>query len=745
MMTQLTHKDLPIWMQNSLRGTDWGVLIVLAFCLLAVWPFLLQPGLPRTNDSEHYVYRAADTAQSFAEGRLYPRWSPNALAGYGAPIPQYYPPGAAFAPALLDFFVTNDPTLAVKLIYALALCLSGAAAYAFVTRRSSAAAGVIAALLYVYSPYVGLVAPHLLGDLPGVISLALLPALLWSVDRLLRANRRFDFAYVVLITTGLLLTDVRAACVAWALAIAFLAWDRTDFRRWLLPLGAGLLGTLLAAHFWLPALAEADAVQWYARPRPIPDLLTLGGLFAPLRPLDPGALIPTRTFTLGLILPIFALAAGGWLIRRRPRFHSLFLHLGLVLMLLALIVFPSQVWLLGVITLCLSIGASALVFWNKASLFLPILGILILVTALPVWLAPHWSEDSIDASPLAQVDYEQQGYGIAVLPDGAALPASISPNTAPDRALIASYRTGLVDKAQQVSPAQIGVLEHTTHGERLQILTTDSLTLHLLTPYFPGWSAQLNDATLNLTRSDDGLIDVSIPGATRGELAITLGTTSARTTGWIISWSALLLLGAITLLRSRRRRADHYESFDLLPKREARLLGVLLGGFALVLVLGAIPSAPLPIQPLPNYALAGSRTLDNHSDSGLEVLAYRLDGTSYMPGSTINLTLYWHTLRFLADNYQVRVSLLDLTTGAYRQPTDLREPGGYPTTRWIPRLYVADPYALVLPADFPAGNYSPAIEVCTAECAPETRLTFFNQSGSAYGPVLVLPIILSVQ
>ena len=140
-MTQINREDLPIWMQNSLRGTDWGVLIVLVFSLLAGWPFLLQPGLPRTNASEHYVYRAADTAQAFAEGRLYPRWSPNALMGYGAPIPQYYPPGATFVPALIDFFITNDPTLAVKLVYALALCLAGAAIYAFVARRSGAGGG----------------------------------------------------------------------------------------------------------------------------------------------------------------------------------------------------------------------------------------------------------------------------------------------------------------------------------------------------------------------------------------------------------------------------------------------------------------------------------------------------------------------------------------------------------------------------------------------------------------------------
>ena len=743
-MTQINREDLPIWMQNSLRGTDWGVLIVLVFSVLASWPFLLQPGLPLTNASEHYVYRAADTSQAFAEGRLYPRWSPNALVGYGAPIPHYYPPSAAFVPALIDFFITNDPTLAVKLVFVLALCLAGAAVYAFVARRSGAAAGVIAALLYIYSPYLGLTAPHLLGDLPGVISLALIPALLWSVDRLLRSNRPFDFPSVALITAALFLTDVPAALVAWAIALVLLIWDRPDYAHWVYPLCAGLLGALLSAFFWLPLILEADAVHWYTRAQALPDLLTWAGIFAPLRPVDPGAMIPAHQLTLGLALPVLALLSLP--LRHRSHFHRLFLFIGLVLLLLTLTFFPSAIWLLGVITLCLSIGASAVVTWRKLPLLLPMIVLFILITALPVWLASHWAEESIDASPLAQVDYEQQGYGIAVLPANAAIPASIPPNTTPNRGLIASYRSGLIDKVQQIANAQVGVLEHTTYGERFQVQSSAALNLHILTPYFPGWSATANDTPLGLTRSDDGLIDVAVPSSTRGELEITLGPTSARLFGWGIAWLTALTLMVITVLRSRRTKSFvQIDRFELLPQSSTRLLAVVLLGFSAILALGAFPSAPLPLTPALNYALAGSHSLDNHSDAGLEVLAYRLDSTTYRPNSIINLTLYWHTLRFLTETYQVRVSLLDLTTGAYRQPSKLHPPSGYPTTRWIPREYVTDPYLLPLPSDFPPGSYSPAIEVCTADCSPNTRLTFFNTSGTTYGPVLVLPIILTVE
>ncbi len=748
-MSETAPENLPIWMQKTMRGTDWGVLIVLAFCVLAAWPFLLQPGLPRTNASEHYVYRAAETVQSFAEGRFYPRWSANAINGYGAPIPHYYPPGAAYLPALIDAFFTNDATLAVKLAYVAAICLAGGALYAFVTRRSGATTGIIAALLYVYSPYLNLVAPHLLGDLPGVLSLALIPALLWSIDRLLRVNRPFDLLYVAVITAGLVLTDVPSAIVGWLLAAALIAYSASEFPRWHLALGAGVLGVGLAGFYWVPALAETGAVQWFDHPDALAGTLTLGALLAPLQPVDPGALIPARQFTLGLAALVFALASLPLIVRRRIGFHGLFLLLGLALALLALTVFASETWLTGIIALCLAVGASALAAWRRNAIFPAFLAGLILIAATPGWLGLRWSPEPVETSPLAQIEYEQLGYGIAGLPNGKPLPSTIAPDSQPNRTLIASYRAGLIAKAEGTAGAQLGVLNHYTHGDQLQVQTVAPLTLHILTAYFPGWTAALNGVSLNLVRSEDGLIEVAIASATRGELSITLDGTVERTVGWAVTWTALFALMAISLLRTRRHGINLDRPLDLLPKGAARLLGLLLIGFATLLGVSAIPNAPLQAQVPANYQLAGSATLDNRSDAGLELLAYRVERQSFRRGERIDLALYWRTLRFLSENYSVRLSLLDLTTGVYREASGLRLPGGYPTRRWVPGFYILDRYTFPLPEQFPPGIYSPALEVCRDSVegcsSPDGPLTFFDGTGQAYGPVLVLPIILSVE
>ncbi len=702
-MAELTQQDLPLWMQKALRGTDWGVLIVLVLSIAAACPFLLQPGISRTNATEHYVYRAADTAQAFSEGRLYLRWSPNALVGYGAPIPEYYPPGAAYVSALLDVLLTDDPVLAVKLVFAGALCLAGAAVYAFVTRRSGAAAGVIAALLYVYSPYVGLTAPQVLGDLPGAICLMLIPALLWSVDRLLRHHRPVDQVYVALITGALLLTNLPAALVGGLIAAALVAWS--NYRRWVPVLVAGGLGIGLAACYWLPALAEADAVNWYSRLTTLTANLTPLDLVTPLRPLDPGALIQTPQFTLGVALMLATLASLPVIVRRRSGFHALFLILGAGLTVAALAIFPQEVWLLGVISLCLSVGASAVVEWNKTALFPAVIAVAILVLAAPIWLAPRSlasaADAQIDSSPEAQVEYELAGFGIAALPDGDPLPATIPPDTAPSRALLSSYRAGLVSKVEPDARAQIGVLEHDSESDRLQVQTFAPLTLRVLTAYFPGWSARLNDTPLPLARADDGLMSVSVPDSTRGELAIWLDTTAPRTLGWLISGLALALIAANALLRSRRSSGDVYEALDLLPAPQARLLALVCGAFVMVMIVAALPMAPLPVQAQPDYALAGSVPLDDSSDAGLEALAYRLDGTQFRPGDTLHLTLYWHTLRFLTESYRVR----DLAARPQQRRLPRTERSA--STRRLPDGALAAPLLRQRPApDFAASRFS---------------------------------------
>ncbi|MFN8376001.1 MAG: 6-pyruvoyl-tetrahydropterin synthase-related protein, partial [Anaerolineae bacterium] len=556
---------LPRWIRESRRGVDWGVLLAILLSAACAWAFLLQPGLPRTNASENYVFRTADYAQTLLEGRLYPRWSPNVFSGYGSPIPNFFPPAAPYTAALLQIFLTDNPVDAVRVLYLISLTLAGTMMYVFVTRRADASAGILAAVLYVYSPYVGMTAPHVLGDLPGVMALALLPALLWSIDRLLVLNRPQDFPLVVFTMSLLLLTDLRYAVVALGLSLLFVFWHSLRVARsfrWLFVIAAIVLGLLLSSFYWVPALLELGEVHWLSSPvPPLNAQLTLTELFTPLAQVDLGQMVLTPQLTLGLTHISFALLGlvGFVLYRSRVRFQLFFFVIGIAVLVSALLLFPRETWLLGVVMLCLSISSSGFVLLRERllpRLFLPVVIITALATSSAVWLSPLWPDDFGDVSPLAQVDYERQDFGIAVLPAGTSVPSTLVDTLQPNRFLLEGYQSGRINKIlpEQITPSlQVGTLAHYTHEDSVQITTTLPTTLEILTAYFPGWSANLGAASLFVGADPtSGLIEISIPETRSSELTIALDTTLVRTAAWVMSGSTLLCLIFMAWFRLRR-------------------------------------------------------------------------------------------------------------------------------------------------------------------------------------------------
>jgi hypothetical protein len=779
--------DLPDWMRRARRGTDWGALLVLAFSLLAAWSFLIEPGLPRTTAIENYIFRTADTAAALSEGRLYPRWSPNALLGYGAPIPHFYPPGATYPPALLQFFVVGDPTTAVRLYIAALFALAGSAVYTLTARRAGAAAGLLAALLYIYSPYFGLIAPHLLGDLPGFVGLALIPVLLWAVDRLLLTYRPLDPLLVALALAALVLTDVPSAGIGLTLAMILTVWHTVMVdhgARWSVVVLAMLFGVGVGACFWLPAILETEGVIWT---QPLGTLPTLNyrDLFAPLSPLDPAALLPAAPLTLGLPALAAGAMAAAALIRSvvgtpRPptflfappmkpdpvgtqramspqptngrgssrKFHAFFLALALGIFIGAPTLLPTQPGLLGTAALCLALGSGAALEWRTVlpvrwrRISLPAAIALLLVGSVGVWLPPTGQESTIDTSPLAQLTYELNGYGIASLPAHLPIPSTIADGLPPNAGLIGGYRAGSINKIAQDQVGgemQLGLLNHSTHSDRFQLQLYAARTLPVLTASFPGWMASINGFPQELTRDPvSGLMNLDLSTPASGELVISLESTPLRTAAWVVTW--LALAGAVLTSALRLRNRDGGNDYRTLTLPEARLILTVLACFAAV-VLFAAPGGLLRARP--GAALESAVPFRATTDTGLEMLALRFERTEYRVGETLHWTQYWQTLSPQNETLRVRVALLSRQTGARWLATSPAHPGGYPVTRWPTDRYIADPYTLPL-TNLPPGEYSPAVEVvrCMPDCAE--ALPFFDADGAPFGNLLVLPVTLVI-
>lgn len=395
----ISEHELPNWMKQAQRGIDLGAILVIGFCLIVAWPFLVRDNLSGLNDSEHYVYRAADYADAIKSGHLYTRWSPEALQGYGAPIPNFFPLGAAYSAAMLDVLFTNDTIIAVRLVYTVVIVIAGSIVYAFVKQRTNALSGVFAALLYISNPFIGLTVPHVRGDLPLALGIALLPMLLWAVNRSLIRHHTSDYVVIALVYAAIIVTIPALLPQGLFLSVALIVvhfFPKIQWKQFSLLSSAMISGIGLSAFYWMPALLERGTVKWANAIIGAPNRqLTLSGLFERTLQFDPDILIHEPQFNIGWVLIAFTLITIIITIYRRQnsRLSIVFLLCSLIFGFLGLTIFPKNTELLIGIVLSLVIATSYsinILHRNFIGYSLYILAIIIIfIGAIPVLNIPE--------------------------------------------------------------------------------------------------------------------------------------------------------------------------------------------------------------------------------------------------------------------------------------------------------------------------------------------------------------------
>jgi hypothetical protein len=695
---RIPEHELPNWMKQAQRGVDWAALLVLAFSLLAAWSFLSEGQVSASNENEHFVFQANDIASAMREGIFYPRWSPYALRGFGAPIPHYYPQVAAYFVALADVFFTNDGVLALRFVYVLAFLIAGASLYSLVAQRSNALTGVFAVVAYLFNPYIGLTVPHLLGDLALFLGLALIPLLLWTVNRLLLREQAIDIFIMTIVTAMLVLTIPRLIPQTIILVLLLIGLHFSEFRSWdrlIWIAGGWLLGLGLAGFFWLPALLESNHVHWYP---PLivaePQIVRFPELFSQANFLDTGFLTYENYFSLGWGLLLLAGLGGLALILQSQllRFHGAFLLYGLAVLCL-LWAFPQQSELLVSISICFAIGGAYAVNFLKNRFFgsmTLLLLILIIAFALPYWKLPSPAMPITETNAATQIHYETSGYGIAVLPSGLAIPS----NLAPDRD--SSFGDGTENRVPD--SATLSMIEEQAYHGLYQVFSETKSQVIYQRAYFPGWEAWVNNQSIPISPNEIGLMRLEVP-AVNAPLSIHLGSTWIRILAWFMSVLAIITSILIWWLRWRRITPD-YDNSPLLSKRETQLVF-----FGLVLMLGLHFILPAWLNPPPRYSLLDALYVRNEVDASFQLLAYHLSQGGLAAGDSIRVNLYWEVPRPILEQYQVRLRLISVADNSLILQTNYSHPSYLPTNRWLRAFVVPQTYVLNLPANLASGEY----------------------------------------
>ena len=281
LMTDSTpvHQSTTVIQQEAVasRSRQTGYWVVLLVMLIPAMLPLLRPGFFVSDDGRFHVYRIAALANAWQDGVLYPRLFPEFGFGYGQAVLNFYSP-LSYYPGALFTSLGLSPAAAAEIILALSFLLAALAAYGYgrcllesARPGLAPAAGLLAAVVYTYTPY-HLADAYVRGAIPEHVAFIFPPLILWAYTAAFRKNSPLRGArsgpwapmlWGTLAWVGLVLThNLTALILAPVVAVQLLmlaGWTR-QWRRLVGALGTLALAIGISAAYWLPVLLESRSV-----------------------------------------------------------------------------------------------------------------------------------------------------------------------------------------------------------------------------------------------------------------------------------------------------------------------------------------------------------------------------------------------------------------------------------------------------------------------------------------------------
>ncbi len=760
------------------RSIDPGLVLVVALTAFVLIPLLRNTGLPNGPDVLYHSYRVAEMNRSWSHGLLFPTWAEGFYLGYGSPLFHFYARLTYVVASLFHVLLGLGALDALRALLALSLLGCSSGMYLFAKRRFGRLSGIIAGLLYVYSPYLMYTEAYARGTYPELLSFALFPWLLWRVDALRDKVSPVNFLSLVLLQAALInahnlmalvLTGMTLAWIAFEAALQYLNREasRLAWRPAVWALLAMALGAGAAATFWLPVLLESDSV--HLQNLTVAGLLDYREAFVRLSDLlaappihDAGAINGLSELKiLGLaqwMLALLALAATAALYIRgyrslHPQSFLGILYFTIIALAMLILVLPGALpfwdsfrpiqflqfpWrLLGPIAACLAIIGGANGLWLARLDSRPQISLAASLVALPILLAiplfyvPEWRHETLDTSIAAYHAEETAKRQLGTTFTGEYRPRHVHSVPDPTAHLLLDYADGYpIDKLNHsILPAGSAaeLIRNSPQAHEWRINTSQDFVAEIYNFYWLGWRAEIDGRPVEITPSPHhGLITFPVPSGEH-KVRLYLGSTPARDlAAWASLLSILLSVGAATLLRRRWAMPRPY--WNIAPLSRPSTVGALLGGgIALLCVLVFFQEGLAWHNSPPGEALPAQFRTRFTLDDSLQVLGYDLSADVLRPGDHLRLRVYWYALEEIDVNFS---SFLHLSTGGPPQAqVDKLHPAGRAISEWWgPDGYIVDTYDLRLPEQLSAGEYQLIVGLYTCELMPA------DDCGNGYRP-----------
>lgn len=233
-------------------------ILIIALSLWSVLP-ILQPGyFPMHDDTQ--PARVFEMAKSLKAGMFPVRWVFDLGYGLGYPIFNYYAPLAYYFGAIFVLLGFGSIT-ATKIMMATGVLLSGVFMYLFTKDIWGKIGGIVSALFYVYVPYHA-VNVYVRGAVSEFWAYAFIPLVFFGLTNAFKTNKLRHIAFGAIGYAGVILSHnltalmITPLVILYALCLSLFAYKDKKPQKIYQLISVLVLGALLSAFYWLPALTE---------------------------------------------------------------------------------------------------------------------------------------------------------------------------------------------------------------------------------------------------------------------------------------------------------------------------------------------------------------------------------------------------------------------------------------------------------------------------------------------------------
>lgn len=233
-----------------------GLLIVLLLSFWAVQSLFIPGFFPIHDDTQ--VARVFEMNKALKDGMFPVRWVSDLGYGFGYPIFNYYAPLAYYIGGVIQI-MGFDALMSTKIMMATGIILAGVFMYFLGKNLWGEFGGVIAGTFYVYVPYHA-VEIYVRGDVSEFWAYALIPLVFYSIFMLFKKTKKRFIISGGLGYAGLILSHNLTAMMVTPFLLALIIYlyffYSKDKKVFFLQLLVILIGLLLSAFYWIPALFE---------------------------------------------------------------------------------------------------------------------------------------------------------------------------------------------------------------------------------------------------------------------------------------------------------------------------------------------------------------------------------------------------------------------------------------------------------------------------------------------------------